>query len=136
MEETPIRNAGRIVRANWPCPRQRAPLRSTDPAVRKLALEDYTKEFDLAIRAVVPVGMPVPVAESIPQNLRDYWFAITAEKHFSFFAGNITVKDVPPGDKRIDTPWVAGYIKEAILQRQGVTHAPPQHGAPTRSGGV
>lgn len=107
-------------------------IATTDPAVRKLAREDYAKEFDLAIRAVVPVGMPVPVAESIPEAYRDYWFARTAEKHFSIFSGNVTAQDVLPGDPRLDTPWISNYARESILQRQGVIRPPT---APAGPGG-
>ena len=103
-----------------------------DPRVWQKAREEYAKEFEKLARAVVPFGGIGPAPQTIPFAQRDLWYAATAEKFFSPFAGNITVNDVPPGDPRVDTPWIAGYVKEAILQKQGVNRAPtaPLPGGP------
>jgi hypothetical protein len=102
-------------------------IASSDPQVRKKALEDYREEYQKAQSAavaVVPFGAPGSVPSEIPQSQRDTWYARTAEKHFSPFRDNISDKDVPPGDSRIGTPWVTGSVRSLVLQRQGVEKPP------------
>jgi hypothetical protein len=109
----------------------------SDPqgVVRPKARQEYANAYArtaATAAAAIPFGAPAPAPKEIPFALQDKWYLETAEKFFSPFAGNITAKDVPPGDPRIDTPWVNGFIREMILQRQGALRAPtaPQPGAP------
>jgi hypothetical protein len=98
--------------------------------VWKKAIEDYAGVYEKtaqAARAVIPFVAAAPRPQSIPQQMRDSWYADTAEKYFSPFAGNITSgeRGVPPGDPRIDTPWIQGHVRESVRQRQGISKASP-----------
>lgn len=116
-------------------------LRDPLQEVRKKALEDYRAEYErkakLVLAAgVIPFGVPGPVPSEIPLSIQDSWFMDTAEKHFAPFGGNITEQDVGAGDKRIGTPWILGYVKDSVRQRQGITKAPdpPKSAPPPGSG--
>ena len=96
------------------------PLNKVWPKAR----EEYQKAFLEAAAVAIPFAALRTAPDSIPQSIRDRWYGETAEKFFSPFAGLITEKDVPPGDPRIGTPWVANHVKEAVLVRQGISKAP------------
>jgi len=103
--------------------------------VWKKAIEDYATVYEQTVRAVVPFGVPALKPQSIPEALRDSRYAQAAEKYFSPFAENITTgeRGVPPGDPRIDTPWVQSNIREAVRQRQGIAK-PPEAPSPVPAG--
>jgi hypothetical protein len=101
-------------------------IADADKRVWDKAKEEYAKLYAAAApaafgAAAFAVATP-PAPREVPDSLRPTLYAETAEKFFSPFRDPMPVI---PGDPRSGGPWVQEHIRNAVLQRQGVSRTPP-----------